>query len=79
MIKFEIFEKDEIVILDEKYRNSSKVKVVGQSEPNKMFTQVTDLNEKEKWEVMTNRLTKIKTVRLKQKIKHRLFLVRQSV
>lgn len=60
MIKFETFEKDEIVILDEKYRNSSKVKVVGQSEPNKMFTQVTDLNEKEKWEVMTNRLTKIK-------------------
>jgi hypothetical protein len=63
MIKFETFEKDEIVILDEKYRNSSKVKVVGQSEPNKMFTQVTDLNEKEKWEVMTNRLTKIKNTK----------------
>ena len=63
MINFEVFEENEIVILDEKYRNSSQVKVVSQSEPNRMFTQVTDLNEKEKWEVMTNRLTKIKNTK----------------
>jgi len=53
----ETYLKDELVILDETFRNKSEVTVVYQT-TNKLFTRVkSDLAE---WDVMTNRLTKIK-------------------
>ena len=53
----ELFEVGEEVVLDEKYANSSKVKVVYQS-PNRLFTTVKGGDSQ--WDVMTTRLTKIK-------------------
>lgn len=56
MIK-ETFIKDEVVTLDTGYRNSSIVTVVYQT-TNKLFTRVK--SETSEWDVMTNRLTKLK-------------------
>lgn len=47
----------QLVRLDKKYANSSKVKVVRQT-PNKLFTTVTS-NGVDDWQVMTNRLTEL--------------------
>lgn len=60
MINFQIFEKDEIVILDKDFQNTSKVKVISQSEPSRMYTFVESLEGNHIWQVMTSRLTKIK-------------------
>jgi hypothetical protein len=49
----------EIVILDKEYRNTSKVKVIRQTTPNRMFTTVQSLDSDYKWDVMTNRLSRI--------------------
>jgi hypothetical protein len=60
MINFQSFERDEIVILDKDFQNTSKVKVISQSEPSRMYTFVESLEGNHIWQVMTNRLTKIK-------------------
>lgn len=59
MIKYTEYKYGEIVILDKEYQNSSKVKVIHQTEPNRIFTTVQDLSTNYKWDVMTNRLTKL--------------------
>lgn len=59
MIQYPEYEYGEIVILDKEYHNSSKVKVIHQSGPNRMFTTVKDLETGYEWDTMTNRLTKI--------------------
>ena len=51
------FKIGEVVELDAELAHRSKVIVVGQS-PNLLFTRVKDENTS--WDVMTNRLTKIK-------------------
>lgn len=58
MILYEEFKNGERVILDERYHNSSLVKVVAQTRPNRVYTTVED-DYGQKWDVMTNRLTKI--------------------
>lgn len=57
MIKYPEYKYGEIVILDKEYQNSSKVKVISQSDPNRLFTTIQDLENKSKWDVMTARLT----------------------
>jgi hypothetical protein len=59
MIQYPEYKYGEIVILDKEYNNSSKVKVVKQSESNRIFTTVEDLETSKMWDVMTNRLSKI--------------------
>jgi hypothetical protein len=58
MIKYPEYKYGEIVVLDKEYQNTSKVKVIKQSEPNRIYTTVQSLDKKYKWDVMTNRLTK---------------------
>lgn len=62
MKKYEEFKHGEIVILDKEYRNSSEVKVISQSEPNRIFTKVQDLKTLAEWEVMTVRLIRKETI-----------------
>lgn len=59
MIQYPKYEIGEVVILDKEYANTSDVIVVAQSEPNRVFTTVS--NGSDEWDVMTGRLTK-KTV-----------------
>ena len=59
MIQYPKYEIGEVVILDKEYANTSDVIVVAQSEPNRVFTTVS--NGRDEWDVMTGRLTK-KTV-----------------
>ena len=60
MMKFELFKTGEIAILDKDFQNTSKVKVISQSEPSRMYTFIQSIEGDHIWEVMTNRLTKIK-------------------
>jgi hypothetical protein len=48
------------VLLDAKYRNGSKVKIIALS-PNGMFSHICpiEMTESDGWDVMTNRLTPI--------------------
>jgi hypothetical protein len=62
MIKYPEYKYGEIVILDKEYHNSSKVKVIRQSEHSRIYTTAQDLETKYKWDVMTNRLTKNDTI-----------------
>ena len=56
MIQYPKYEIGEVVILDKEYANTSDVIVVAQSEPNRVFTTVSNGNDE--WDVMTGRLTK---------------------
>ena len=56
MIQYPKYEIGEVVILDREYANTSEVIVVAQSEPNRVFTTVSNGNDE--WDVMTGRLTK---------------------
>lgn len=57
MKKGDKFQKDEVVILDEGFANSSEVTVIRQT-VNRLYTEVKIY--KEPWDVMTKRLTKKK-------------------
>jgi hypothetical protein len=65
MIQYPEYNYGEIVILDIEFANSSKVKVIKQSEPNRIYTTVQDLETLTEWDTMTNRLSRIYKLNLK--------------